>query len=328
MVKSRHIVSSLAYLFFVVFVGCASINAFAQSPQVFVSARSGADGGNCNSAQPCRTVNFALTQVQVAGQVLIVDSGDYDNSVNITKDVTITAAPGVAAVFSSAVTFGTIFNFNYGPSFCSSAGDCHVLTLRNLIFDGQGVTQDAIRAAGIKLLAEDCTFTRFKLGVYVNGGGTYQFKNCVFQFMEKGINVAPNTDGAAVRSQTLVVVEDCRFSVLSAGGVDVSTGPIGQNTLKAVIRASLFNRVGVGIRALANTGGSIQIDVEGCELTNGATGVISVSSGAVVRVSNSTIVGNTTGVAGSTGGQIFSRSNNTIEGNSTNGSFTGTFLAK
>jgi len=67
-------------------------------------------------------------------------------------------------------------------SFCNSGGKCDILVLRNLIFDGQGVTQDAVRAAGITLLAEDCAFTRFRLGVYVIGGGAYQFKNCVFQF--------------------------------------------------------------------------------------------------------------------------------------------------
>lgn len=328
MFKSRYIISSFACLFFVVFAGCASINAWAQSAQVFVSARNGADSGSCTTASPCRTVNFAMTQVQIAGQVLIVDSGDYDSSITITKDVTITAAPGVAAVFSSAVTFGTIFNFSYGPSFCSSAGECHILILRNLIFDGQGVTQDAVRAAGIKLLAEDCTFTRFRFGVFVNGGGTYQFKNCVFQSLERGVFLAPNTDGAAVRSQTLAVVEDCRFAALTSAGIDVSTGPIGQNTLKAVVRASLFNRAGVGVRANASTGGSIQIDVEGCEITNGTAGVAMAFAGSVARVSNSTIVGNNTGISAVASGQLLSRGNNTIEGNTTNGNFTGTFLAK
>src|SRR5215470_2502853 len=116
-------------------IGCAATMAQAQAT-VFVSARNGADGGSCTLAAPCRTVNFALTQAMVGGTVLIVDSGDYDSSITIDKNATIAAAPGVAAVFSLAVTNGTIFSFNYPASLCPAV-ECHILTLRNLIFDGQ-----------------------------------------------------------------------------------------------------------------------------------------------------------------------------------------------
>ncbi len=294
---------------------------------VFVSARNGADGGACTVAAPCRTVNFALTQTTSGGQALIVDSGDYDDSIFIDKNVTIAAAPGVAAVFSAAVTFGSIFSFPTS-SFCSAAGECRTLVLRNLIFDGQGVTQDAVRGAGLRLIAEDCTFMRFKFGVYVNGGGTYQFKNCVFHTLETGIYIAPNTNGLVNRSQANAVVEDCRFVSLTSAGIDAFTGPQGNNTLKVVARNSLFNRSGVGIRSSAITGGSIQVDIEKCEITNGAVGVVSGFPGSTVRVSNSVIIGNTTGLVSGSGGILLSRTNNTIEANSTNGSFTGFFTAK
>jgi len=328
MLKSHRTVSSFALSFITALIMvCAGGRGMAQSPQVFVSAH-GSDGGNCTSAQPCRTVNFALVQVQVGGQVLIVDSGDYDSSITVTKNVTIAAAPGVAAVFSPAVTNGTIFLFNYPASFCSAAGECHILILRNLIFDGQGVTQDAIRPAGIRLLAEDCTFTRFRFGVFVNGGGAYQFKNCIFESMETGISLAPSTDGTVVRSQTVAVVEDSRFAAMTSAGIDVFTGPIGQNTLRAAVRDSFFNRSAVGVRSNASTGGSIQVDLERCEIANGTTGVASAFAGSTVRVSNSTIVGNGTGLSVASAGQLFTRGNNTVEGNTTNGLFTGTFFAK
>lgn len=296
----------------------------AQSAQVFVSAPNGNDSGSCTSDAPCRTVNFALTQVQANGQVLIVDSGSYDSSVSITKDVTIAAAPGVAAVFSNAVNFGSIITFNYPASFCTSSGECRILTLRNLIFDGQGVTQDALRPAGIRLLVENCTFTRLRFGVFVNGGGTYQFKNCVFQSLETGLYFAPNNSTRTV----LAVVEDCRFASLTGMGIDLSTGPQGNNTLRATVRDSLFNRANVGLRAISNTGGSIQADVERCEITNNATGLLSTFAASTIRVSNSTIVGNTTGVSAANGGTLLSRLNNTVEGNTTNGNFTGAFAAK
>jgi Right handed beta helix region len=308
-------------------LGAAATSAQAQST-VFVSASNGIDGGSCAVASPCRTVNFALTQAPVGGQVLIIDSGDYDSSITIDKNVTIAAAPGVAAVFSAAVTFGTIFSFSYPASLCSSAGECHILILRNLIFDGQGVTQDAVRAAGIRLLAEDCTFTRFRFGVYVNGGGTYQFKNCAFHSLESGLYLAPNTNGAVVRSLTNAVVENCRFAALTSAGIDAFTGPVGLNTLRVVARDSLFNRSGTAIRSNAGTGGSIQLDLERCEITNGGVGVASAFVGSTVRVSNSIIIGNSTGLSAGSGGALLTRSNNTVEGNSTNGNFTGVFTAK
>ena len=307
--------------------GCAAISAKAQST-VFVSAKNGIDGGICSSAAPCRTVNFALTQAPNGGQVLIVDSGDYDESITITKDITIAAAPGVAAVFNATGAANTVFIFNYPASFCTSAGECRILTLRNLIFDGQNLAQDAAHAAGIKLIAENCTFTRFKYGVYVVGGGTYQFKNCVFYSLETGVYLAPTTNGAVVRSQTNAVIEDCRFSALSSAGIDVFTGPLGFNTLRVVARYSLFNRAGAAIRSSASTGGSIQVDIERCEITNSSFGVASAFTGSVARVSNSTIVGNLTGLSAGSGGSLLSRSNNTIEANSTNGTFTGLFVAK
>jgi len=307
-------------------LGAAATNAQAQST-VFVSARNGVDGGACALASPCRTVNFAITQTTAGGQVLIVDSGDYDDSIFVDKNVTIAAAPGVSAVFSAAVTNGTIFSFP-ANSFCSSAGECRTLVLRNLIFDGQGVTQDALRAAGLRVLAEDCTFTRFRLGVYVNGGGTYQFKNCLFHSMETGLYLAPNTDGTVVRSQTNAVVENCRFASLSSAGIDASTGPKGSNTLRVVARDSLFNRSGVAVRGNASTGGSIQMDVERCEITNSSFGVVSAFAGSTARVSNSIITGNGTGLLAASGGVLLSRSNNTVEANTTNGTFTGFFVAK
>ncbi|HKQ80516.1 MAG TPA: right-handed parallel beta-helix repeat-containing protein [Blastocatellia bacterium] len=307
-------------------LGCAATSASAQAT-VFVSARNGIDGGACTVAAPCRTVNFALTQTPAGGQVLIVDSGDYDDSIFIDKNVTIAAAPGVAAVFSAAVTFGSIFSFPTS-SFCSSAGECRTLVLRNLIFDGQGVTQDAVRGAGLRLIAENCTFTRFRFGVYVNGGGTYQFKNCLFHSLETGLLLAPSTNGLVTRSQANAVVEDCRFTSLTAVGIDASTGPQGFNIVKVVARDSLFNRAGVSIRGNALTGGSVQIDLERCEITNGSTGVISLSAGSIVRVSNSIITGNLTGVSAASSGALLSRTNNTVEANTSNGTFTGTFVAK
>ncbi len=164
----------------------AATGAQAQST-AFVSAVNGVDGGSCTVAAPCRTVNFAITQIPSGGQVLIIDSGDY---------------------------------------------------------------------------------------------------------------------------------------------IEAFTGPQGSNTLRVIVRDSLFNRSGVAVRGNASTGGSVQVDLERCEITNSQVGVVSAFTGSTARVSNSTITGNTTGLLPASGGLLLSRSNNTVEANTTNGNFTGFFVAK
>ena len=321
--RNRTLRSLALWPIMAVFASCVAISVQAQSPQVFVSARVGNDVGSCTTALPCRTVTYALTQVQHSGHVLLIDSGDYDSSFVITKSVTIAGAPGVLAVFSNAEPNGSIIGFNPDSAICRIS-DCLTLILRNLVFDGQRVTQDAVRADGIRLLAEDCTFSRFRFGVLVIGAGTFQFKNCVFQTSEIGIYLTPNGSLRTV----LATVEGCRFEALSSGGIEANTGPTGNNTLKLVVRDGFFNRTGlIGVRGNANTGGSIQVDLERCQITNCANAVVSVSPGSVVRISNSTIVGNIAGLQGG-GGALLSRGNNTVEGNMSNGNFTGIFFAK
>jgi hypothetical protein len=256
--------------------------------------------------------------------VSISDSGDYDPSITVTKSVTIAAAPGVTAAFSNAVTNGSIIDISPEPTFCRST-DCFMLILRNLTFDGQSVTQDAVRASGIRLLAEDCRFNRFRAAVYVNGAGTYQFTNCVFQNSETGIFLAPNPSDSP--RTLMATVDGCRFEALSAVGIDAYPGL--NNTAKVTVRNTLVNRAGtIGVRGSGAASGFVQLNVEGSEITNCATGVYSYSPNSVVRVSNSTIVANSTGILVQGGGQLLSRGNNTLEGNTTNGTFTGTFLAK
>lgn len=322
MFKARRFVSSFTLSLSVLLLTvCTSVSAKAQSPPAYVSSN-GVDTGNCAATSPCRTVSYAMTQVTHFGLVLIVDSGVYDSSVQIDRSLTVAAAPGVVALFTSAVTFGAIFSISPGPSLCSAAGVCHTLILRNLTFDGQGATQDAVRAGGMRLTAENCTFRRFRMGIYMNGSGSLNIKGSSFREIDNGIYIAPPGTNRVVSG----VVEDCIFEGLRNTGVNADTN--GDNTIRFSVYRSTFDRAGsVAIRSATNLGGGIQFNVEHCHVSGSAVGVLSFIGSSVVRVSNSTIVNNTTGVASSTGGVLLTRGNNTIEGNNTNGSFTGSFSA-
>ncbi|MEP7273539.1 MAG: right-handed parallel beta-helix repeat-containing protein [Acidobacteriota bacterium] len=323
MLKFRSLGSSLALGAAVLGVaGFASSRALAQSGQVYVSAQNGNDAGSCTVVSPCRTVTYAMTQVQIFGQVLITDSGDYDSSVEIDKSVTIAAAPGVVAVFSAAMNLGTIFSVGAGPAFCTQQGVCHSLVLRGLTLDGQNVTQDAIRAGGMRLTVEDCYFSRFRFGIYMNGSGTLNIRRTTFREIDQGIYIAP----VGVRRTVTAVVEDSSFDALRTNGINADTN--GNNGLSLSVHRSRFVNAGVAIRSSASLGGWVQFNVEHSHVANSTTGVISINGSSVVRVSNSTIVNNTTGVSAAIGGVLLTRGNNTVEGNNSNGTFTGGFAAQ
>jgi len=324
MLKSHRFISSFI-LFFIasVVVACAGVSVQAQSGQAYISARNGVDGGSCTSGTPCRTVTYAMTQVQQFGQVLIVDSGDYDSSVQIDRSLTVAAAPGVVAVFSAAITNGTIFSIGSGSSFCNQQGVCHTLVLRGLMFDGQNITQDAVRAGGMRLTVEDCYFSRFRFGIFMNGAGTLNIKRSTFRETDQGIFIAPVGTGKTVTA----IVENSNFEALRNFGFNADTN--GNNTLRVSVYDSRFDRSGlIGIRSSTALGGGVQFNVEHCHVANSVTGVLSVNGSSVVRVSNSTIVNNTTGVSSAFGGVMLTRGNNTLEGNNTNGTFTGVFAAQ
>ncbi len=321
MFKSRSFVSSLTLsLITLLFLVCVTPSAMAQSAQAFVSSN-GVDAGNCAAGSPCRTVSYAMTQVTHFGLVLIVDSGVYDSSVQIDRSLTVAAAPGVVALFTAAVTNGTIFTIGGGPSFCNALGVCHSLVLRGLTFDGQSTTQDAVRAGGMRLSVEDCHFRRFRLGIYMNGSGNLNIKRSTFREIDNGIYISPATNNRVISA----VVEDSSFEALRNTGVNADTN--GDSTIRVSVYSSSFDRAGVAIRSSTTLGGGIQFNVEHCHVAGSATGVLSFNGSSVVRVSNSTIVNNSTGVVSQGGGVLLTRGNNTIEGNNFNGSFTGSFSA-
>jgi hypothetical protein len=321
MFKSHRFALCLAWSFIASL--CAATSAGAQSAQAYVSARNGVDAGNCTNASPCRTVSYAITQVQHFGQVLIVDSGDYDSSVQIDRSVTVAAAPGVIAVFSAAINLGAIFSISSGPALCTRAGVCHTLVLRNLTLDGQNVTQDGVRAGGMNLTVEDCHFSRLRMGIYMNGAGTLNIKRISFRDAETGIHIAP----VGTNKSVTAVVEGSQFDVMRFAGFNADAN--GDNSVRVAILDSRFDRAGtVGIRSSTALGGGIQFNVERCHIAHAATGVISLNGSSVVRVSNSVIVNNTTGVLSAAGGVLLTRRNNTVEGNNVNGAFTGIFISQ
>src|SRR5438045_8844983 len=87
----------------------------------------GVDGNPCSPASPCRSINYALSQTNAGGEIIVLDSGGY-GAFTVTKSVSVEAAPGVHAGITAAS--GTAISINAGAS--------DKLVLRGLSLSGVG----------------------------------------------------------------------------------------------------------------------------------------------------------------------------------------------
>src|SRR4030095_9514086 len=74
------------------------VRAHAQSDHTFVST-GGVDNATCGAfGTPCRTCAGALPQTNSGGEIIALTSGLYDDAnITISKNITLTAAPGIHA---------------------------------------------------------------------------------------------------------------------------------------------------------------------------------------------------------------------------------------
>jgi hypothetical protein len=289
-----------------------SAGALAQSPRVFVSARSGVDGGACDLAQPCRTFTYALTQVSAKGEIVAVDSGEYD-SVAVNKAVTLQAAPGVYAGITIPATSSVAVNV--------SAGTSGAVVLRGLTLNalgGQSGQTGVNFNSGTALHIENCTINGFSFyGISIVAAGEFFIKDTTVRDSNYAVFIT-STSGTAK-----VVMENCRLEN-SLHGLHASA-----NSKVTVRNTVSAGNVSVGFYAAPPSGSTAtaELNLENCVSTNNGFGVYA-NSNSVVRVSNSVITDNSTGVNHFSNGVLLSRGNNTVEGNTTDGTFTGTYGAK
>lgn len=290
-------------------LSCFIIAASAQSSRVFVSAASGVDAGACTLAQPCRTFTYSLTQVNAKGEVVAVDSGEYDQ-VTINKAVTIQTAPGVYAGIT--VTTGT-------SAVRIIAGASDRVILRGLTlhaFGGQAGQSGIYITAGGTLHVENCVINGFSLsGISVNNVSEVFIKDTTVR--DSGYAIFATNNAALIR----MVVENCRIEN-SQIGVHASSNA------RIVVRNTVASgHINMGFLAspVNGSGTSAELILENCVSSHNGLGV-SANGNSIVRVSNCTITHNTTGLSHT--GTLLTRGNNTVEANSGNGSFTGSFSAQ
>jgi hypothetical protein len=94
--------------------GLFAVPAYA-AQTAYVSATTTSPGGSCTATAPCLTIAAGLAAANAGGEVVILDSATYTESLNITKNVVITAPnrpiivpPGGSSAFTLATANVTL----------------------------------------------------------------------------------------------------------------------------------------------------------------------------------------------------------------------------
>ena len=124
----------------------------ATTHRTFVAA-SGTDGGPCGPTTPCRSLEYALSQTNDGGEIIITQSGGYGNATGglvIDKSVSIIAEPGVFAALAPTTGNGITI---------ATAGI--KVVIKGLTINGRGGTVGINMTDGTSLLVEKTTIANF-----------------------------------------------------------------------------------------------------------------------------------------------------------------------
>jgi hypothetical protein len=144
----------------VLLVCLAGAPARAAAPVTFVSGK-GADTGTCAApANPCRTINYALSRTSPFGEIKALDPAHY-GGVTIATSVNITGVPGASIGRKS------------GNAIVIKAGGSDVINISHFTVDGGKTANN---------------------GVVFNSGGSLNITHSVFRnFLSNGILIQPKS---------------------------------------------------------------------------------------------------------------------------------------
>jgi len=319
--KKKITIMFISSVFLVSFSVLAPL-AQAQVARTFVSSL-GKDSNACDSLdKPCRNIEAAVLKVQAGGEVVILDSGNYQ-PLTINKAVTIVTAsgahPGVSVVSGAGISVN------------ASSGE--VVLIRGLRIISQGGARGILFNSGKALHVESCEISGFTPlptdcctdGILVNTSSPLVVKNTT---------VRSNFNGIRIFSSIGTLIEQSSFE-------NNTNGLWAEQAARVTISGSIVAGNGSGITSFINSSssasGPAEINVDNCRVVGNVQGIHSTGKSGdnstvwtIVRVSDTTITNNFQGLAVGTpgSGRIFSRGNNTVEGNDIDGTFTDAFVAK
>jgi hypothetical protein len=306
MVKARSFILSLGLM-------VAATAAHAQATRTWVSGV-GDDLNPCSRTAPCKTFAGAISKTASGGIIDALDSGAY-GAVTVTKPITIEGNGVLASILHGSVT-GILINI--------APGSGRNVVLRNLLIDGSGTTlgTNNIRfIAGDSLIVEDC-YLKSTTGAGIDfepdsGTGRLIVRNTSITQEVNGILVKPAAGATAGRA----TIWDTTVTGCSGAGVRAE-----DKSDVTVYHSVVSNNAGAGIFAFSAAANGTAVVVNHCEASHNGSGLKTQGGNALLRVSDSMIVGNSTGLDHAAGGALESFLNNVFTLNSTPGTFTGSVV--
>ena len=269
-----------------------TIDATAGGQRSFVSGISGVDVGTCTLTAPCRAFDYAITQTNVGGEVIVLDSAGY-GPVAITQSVSIIAPAGVYAGISAST----------GSAVTIATAGVNVI-LRGLSLNGIGGTTGISMTSGSRLSIENCIISNFSgNGIFVSAPAKVRIVDTMVKDSGSyGVQLQGGASGDVVSSKILgsgfigvaaegavpsttstVVVTDSIVSGNVFGIVARSLGDATGNTRVSAIRTTVANNSGSGVIAVSGSGASAIFTLSGSLVTRNACGVISSGAGAALE---------------------------------------------
>ena len=291
----------------ILFCLLVATSASAQVARVFL-AGTGNDAGDCtNQATPCRSLQGAVDQCPVNGEIIILDNGGYGGA-TITKSLTVNASSGIVAFIALTITVSIA---------STDKVVLRGLSMNGVVFgDGSGI----MFSDGGTLVVENSVIAGFvDLGIAQNAAGSNLIvNNC--EIRNNGYGVL-NFTASTTNSNT--VIENSRFEYNSIFAVDADQG-----TPNLSIRNSVLANNGGGVFVYSNAQTlPALVVVDTCTIAHNSEGIkaVALSSGsATMRVTNSTIYHNVDGIVLQGTGVIESYGNNRVLANTNNSTFSGT----
>jgi hypothetical protein len=282
--------------------------ASAQIARVFLSG-TGDDTNDCsNAATPCRSLQGALNQCAVGGEVIVMSSGGF-GAATITQSVTINVPSGVVAFDARTITV--------------NIGSTDKVVIRGLSMNGAvfGDPYGLYFKTGGTLVVEGSVMAGFLYGIVQEAGGSQLVvNNCDFRNNSTAVFAQL---GNGVSALSTLTIENSRIVNRGAQGFGVFL----YDYIRAVVRDTVVIGAGKGFAIWQSvpSGGSLLVD--GCVAAHNTTGVYSRGDNGIVatlRITNSTIAGNDRGLFTDFVGVIVSQGGNQLWGNGIDGTFNAT----
>jgi hypothetical protein len=271
-------------------------SAFAQS-RTWVSG-TGDDLNPCSRTAPCKTFAGAISKTAANGVINVLDPGSF-GAVTITKGIAIESDGALAGILATG-TNGIIVN----------AGADDVVVLRGLAIEGGGSGLRGIHfIAGKALHVDRCTlrgFTQPAINFEPTGSAQLFVRDSIVRGNGPGIQIK-STSGLARASIERTTVDGNAgggIRVLNNASVELREVTSAGNTANGLLVKPTAGATSVSADASTFAG-------------NGSSGITAGGGGgtAIVRLSNSSIVGNQVGIDIDPGGSVLSFGNNRIADN-------------